>query len=118
MRPLDKIIRWIREGFVKMNGSKSAWLGLLAILAFPGVAPGGFGAGNLVVVRVGDGSKPFEKGSAAPVFLDEVDLVTGSTVGSVALPTESTPGQRRLTLSMTATSEGQLTTEGLPRGSG
>jgi hypothetical protein len=93
-----------------MKNFKAACLGLIGILAGSGSALADFEAGHLVVVRVGDGETRYGKGSAAPVFLDEVDPATGAVVRSIPLPTETRRSQRRLTLSMTATSEGQLST--------
>ncbi len=68
--------------------------------------PVGFAPGNLVVVRVGDGSAALS-GAAAPVFLDEV-RPEGSVVQSVAMPTSVMTDNARLTLSGSATSEGFL----------
>ena len=70
-------------------------------------ATGGFGAGNLVVYRVGDGAAL--SGSAAAVFLDEY-TTGGALVQSIAMPTTvQNTGNRALTASGTATSEGELT---------
>ena len=70
-------------------------------------AANGFGDGNLVIYRVGDGSVAL--GSAAtPVFLDEY-TTSGVFVQSIAMPTSVAGANRRLTASGTATSEGLLT---------
>ena len=91
-----------------MRSLRSIALSLVGVLACSAVSPGNFEAGHLVVVRVGDGRGEVNKGSAVAVFLDEVDPASGLVVRSIPLPTESHKSQRRLTLSLTATSEGQL----------
>jgi predicted extracellular nuclease len=65
-----------------------------------------FGAGNLVVVRMGDGSGALS-GNAAAEFLDEYSP-NGTLVQSVALPTTTSGSNRRLTDSGSATSTGSL----------
>jgi hypothetical protein len=71
-----------------------------------------FTAGNLVVSRVGDGSATLS-GAATAVFLDEFTTAGGSAVQSIGLPNGSgavpTSGNRWLTDSGTATSDGTLT---------
>ena len=67
----------------------------------------GFSPGNIVVLRVGDGSTPLSSASQ-PVFLDELTLV-GDFVQSYALPVTTTGTNAPLTLSGTSTSEGALT---------
>lgn len=67
-----------------------------------------FTPGNIVVLRVGDGSAALSS-AAQPVFLDEFSSLTGQLVQSKALPTTVSGSNRRLTLSGTATSEGALT---------
>lgn len=68
---------------------------------------GNFTAGNIVVVRVGDGSAALSNASQA-VFLDE--YTTGGTlVQSVPLPTSASGNNHILTMSGSATSEGSLT---------
>jgi len=70
-------------------------------------AANGFGDGDLVIYRVGDGTAPL--GSAAtPVFLDEY-TPAGVFVQSIPLPTTAAGANRRLTASGSATSEGLLT---------
>lgn len=66
-----------------------------------------FTPGNIVVVRVGDGSVSLDSKSQ-PVFLDEYS-VTGQLVQSKALPTATNGNHHRLTLSGSAVSEGALT---------
>ena len=66
-----------------------------------------FTPGNLVVVRVGDGTASLSSASAA-VFLDEY-TPAGLLVQSVALPTSTSGNNHSLTLSGSATSEGALT---------
>ena len=65
-----------------------------------------FTAGNIVVVRVGDGSGNLASASTA-VFLDE--YTTGGTfVQSIAIPTSASGSNAPLTLSGSATSEGSI----------
>ncbi|MBB5872696.1 putative extracellular nuclease [Allocatelliglobosispora scoriae] len=66
-----------------------------------------FTPGNLVVLRVGDGSGALSS-AATPVFLDEF-TPSGTLVRSVPMPTATVGANRRLTLSGSATSEGTLT---------
>lgn len=68
-----------------------------------------FTPGNLVIYRVGTGAAALTN-AATPVFLDEYATSGGSAVQSIALPTTATvSGNRALTASGTATSEGLLT---------
>lgn len=67
-----------------------------------------FTPGNLVVLRVGDGSASLTSASQ-PVFLDEFSTTTGQLVQTKALPTVANGNNRALTLGGTATSEGALT---------
>lgn len=67
-----------------------------------------FTPGNLVVLRVGDGSTALGSGSH-PVFLDEYSTINGQLVQTKALPTVANGNNRALTLGGTATSEGALT---------
>jgi len=91
---------------------------LVALLVLPtlmaiGVRPAaaaGFAPGNLVVVRVGTGSGALS-GAAAPVFLDEY-TPAGSLVQTIPMPTAGSGGQRRLTMSGSASSEGALALSG------
>lgn len=80
---------------------------LAFILCFFCSASFAFTAGNIVVVRVGDGTGTLSN-AAAPVYLDEY-TTTGTFVQSVALPTISSAGNHALTLSGSASSEGALT---------
>ena len=65
-----------------------------------------FTAGNIIVVRVGDGSGNLTSASTA-VFLDE--YTTGGTfVQSIAIPTSASGSNAPLTLSGTASSEGSI----------
>ncbi len=66
-----------------------------------------FTAGNIVVVRVGDGASSLVN-TGNPVFLDEY-TTSGTLVQSIALPTTVSGANKRLILSGTATSEGALT---------
>lgn len=75
--------------------------------ALPAMAAA-FTPGNLVVVRLGDGTG-FTTGASTSVFLDEY-TTTGTLVQSIAMPTTvSASGNRALTMSSSATSEGFLT---------
>ncbi|MCA0354061.1 MAG: CHRD domain-containing protein [Chloroflexi bacterium] len=71
---------------------------------------GGFTPGNLVVVRVGNGSGSLSSVSTA-VFLDEY-TTNGDFVQTVPMPTALNGNNRRLTMSGTATSEGSLSLSG------
>jgi hypothetical protein len=71
------------------------------------VAAQPFGNGNLVVLRIGNGTGALS-GNAAPVFLDEF-TPTGTLVRTISLPET---GANAFTNSGTATSEGQLTLAG------
>ena len=66
----------------------------------------GFTAGNIVVCRIGDGSKTLS-GNAFPVFLDEYTS-SGTLVQSVALPTGISGSNLPLTLSGNAPTECQI----------
>lgn len=83
-----------------------AFVCALAGASLPALAAA-FTQGNLVVVRLGDGSA-FTTGQAAPVFLDEY-TTTGTLVQSIAMPTLATgSGNRALTIGNSAASEGFL----------
>ena len=83
---------------------------LVALLVIPVAATFGslpataadFTPGNLVVLRVGDGSGTLSS-AATPVFLDEL-TPSGALVRSVPLPTATAGTNRRLTMSGSATS--------------
>lgn len=85
--------------------------GLCRVAAVLGLATGFLAAqitpGNLVVVRLGDGSAALSN-AATPVFLDQF-TVTGAAVGTLPLPTSASGANRAVTNSGTATSEGCLT---------
>jgi len=84
--------------------------GALGLAAWMSSAPlalaSGFGAGNVVIVRVGDGTAPLTNASTA-VFLDEY-TPAGALVQTIALPTAVSGSQNPLTDSGTATSEAYL----------
>lgn len=84
-------------------------LGLSLLLTFHPlqVSSAPFTPGNLVVVRVGDGSASLSSAST-PAFLLEYTL-SGTLVQTIPLPTSASGNNRALTLSGTATSEGFLT---------
>lgn len=65
-----------------------------------------FTKGNIVVVRVGDGTAALSN-TGAPVYLDEFGA-GGALVQSVQLPTTISGANKRLILSGTATSEGMI----------
>jgi hypothetical protein len=81
----------------------------MALSALAAAAVPAFTAGDLAVLRIGDGTTALS-GAAAPVFVDEY-TPTGSLIQSIALPTE--PGadgtNARLTDSGSASSDGGLT---------
>lgn len=80
---------------------------LAAAIAFGATAEAqGFTIGNVVVVRVGDGSAALGA-AAAPVFLDEY-TATGTFVQSLALPIAPSGNQRAITVRGNATSEAYL----------
>lgn len=66
-----------------------------------------FTPGNLVVFRVGDGSRDLVA-TGNPVFLDEYQP-NGTRVQSISLPTTAAGSQQPFTVSGTASSEGWLT---------
>ncbi|MEO7312180.1 MAG: T9SS type A sorting domain-containing protein [Chitinophagaceae bacterium] len=67
-----------------------------------------FTPGNIVVVRIGDGSVSIGNGNAAKVYLDEYSQ-SGSLVRSLAMPTAVSGSNYRLTIGGNATSDGALT---------
>ncbi len=68
-------------------------------------APATFGAGNIVVARVGTGSALTN--AATRILIDEY-TTTGSLIQSVTMPTSVSGLNRILTMSGTATSDGSL----------
>ncbi len=81
----------------------------VTLMLLAGAAPafgGVFTSGNLVVLRVGDGSAALSSAAQA-TFLDEY-TPAGVLVQSVAMPTAVSGSNRRATMNGTATSEGQL----------
>jgi Immunoglobulin I-set domain/Thrombospondin type 3 repeat len=79
-----------------------ALLGMTSFASAASITPG-----NLVVVRIGDGSATLTSAATA-VFLDEY-TPAGSFVQTIALPTTANGAQKQLTNSGVATSEGFLT---------
>ena len=73
----------------------------------PGLRAAGFGGGNIVVYRVGDGVTALNANAAA-VFLDEY-TPSGTLVQSIPMPTTVSGLNKRFTGSGSATSEGELT---------
>ncbi|MBI5850489.1 MAG: hypothetical protein HZB39_05545 [Planctomycetes bacterium] len=90
-----------------MNSRPSLLPFAVAFLAAASSAQAPIAPGNLVVVRVGDGTFALTN-AAQPVFLEQYDT-TGQFVGTIPLPTSVNGAQRRVTNSGTATSEGFLT---------
>jgi beta-lactamase superfamily II metal-dependent hydrolase/DNA/RNA endonuclease YhcR with UshA esterase domain len=78
---------------------------LLSTASIAGAAA--FTPGNIVVYRVGDGAAALTSNATA-MFLDEY-TTSGTLVQSIALPTAVSGGNKRLTNSGTATSEGLMT---------
>jgi hypothetical protein len=68
---------------------------------------GSFTAGNIVVVRVGDGTAALSSAATA-IYLDEYNS-TGTLVQSIAIPTVASGTNHALTFSGTSTSQGALT---------
>src|SRR5689334_5143293 len=87
----------------------AASLASAGVVALAGAVPAraaAFADGDVVVLRVGDGAGALS-GAAAPVFLDEYGP-GGGLVQSVPLPTAAAGGNRALTTSGSAGSEGAL----------
>ena len=78
----------------------------LIIAGWLSLAAQSFTAGNIIVVRVGDGSGSLTNASTA-VFLDEY-TTGGAFVQSIAMPTSASGSNAPLTLSGTAMSEGAI----------
>ncbi|HOJ67149.1 MAG TPA: hypothetical protein PLZ54_09275 [Paludibacteraceae bacterium] len=83
---------------------KKITLSIVGLFLFAAAWAADFTPGNLVVLRVGDGSSTLSNASTA-IFLDEY-TTDGTLVQSVDIPTS---GENLLTNSGSATSEGQLT---------
>ncbi|MGD0844616.1 MAG: hypothetical protein ABSA06_09655, partial [Geobacteraceae bacterium] len=80
---------------------------LLLAVALPGSGfAAGFGTGNLVVLRAGDGSGALSSAAAA-VFLDEY-TAAGTKVQSLAMPTVASGSNRPLTVAGSSTADGAL----------
>jgi hypothetical protein len=79
----------------------------VSIAAAPPASAAAFTPGNLVVLRVGDGSASLS-GVATAAFLDEFTPTGGSAVQSLALPTAPAGANKPLTVSGSATSEGAV----------
>jgi hypothetical protein len=97
MRLTSKCVQWLSS---VLTGA-SVCLAAMSSASASSITPG-----NLVVVRMGDGSAALTS-AATPVFLDEY-TPTGSFVQTIALPTVVNGAQRQLTNSGVATSEGFL----------
>ncbi len=79
---------------------------LLFILTSCAAFAGNFTPGNLVVIRVGNGTDTLS-GAAARVYLDEYSI-SGVLVQSIAMPTVANGGNHRFTLTGSSNSEGEL----------
>lgn len=79
---------------------------LLAVCVLTNFA-GNLTSGNIVVVRVGDGSTALSS-AAAPVYLDEYSP-SGVLVQSIPMPVTDFQNNQTFTISGTATTEGSLT---------
>jgi hypothetical protein len=66
-----------------------------------------FGASNLVVLRVGDGTVALSS-AAAPVFLDEFTKAGGVPVQSIAIPVADSGANQTLTVAGSSTADGAL----------
>ncbi len=82
--------------------------GTLAATVSVTVASPTFTRGNIVVLRAGDGSGTLS-GTSAPIFAIEYSTSGSATGFSVALPTTTVSGVPPITMSGSATSEGQMT---------
>jgi hypothetical protein len=84
---------------------------IVGVAGLASAAP--FQPGNLVVLRVGDGTNPLINTGNA-VFIEEVSISTGAgvIVQTLTAPTLLTGNQRQCLVSGTATSEGQLLLSG------
>ncbi len=87
--------------------TKILFLTMIGLFIATNFAFGQFTAGNLVVIRQGNGSATLRSVSTA-VFLDEYTTSGGSRVSSVAMPTSASGGNAPLTQSGSASSEGFL----------
>ncbi len=81
---------------------------ILCAIVLPLTAQGPIIPGDLVVVRIGDGTGALS-GVATPTFLDEYNPATGLLVHTYPMPTAVAGANQPLTNSGTATSEGLLT---------
>ena len=81
-------------------------LALATALAPAGLAQSPFSVGNLVLVRVGDGTAALSA-NTVPVFLDEY-TPAGTLVQTMALPTAASGSNRAITVRGNATSEAYL----------
>src|SRR5689334_8548217 len=98
--------RVLAVGLAKCSKFLSVALCLAAVLCANNGRAAAFTLGDLVVVRVGDGSAALN-GNATAAFLDEY-TTSGVLVQSIPLPTVASGGNQPLTLSGSATSEGFL----------
>src|SRR5215831_12409885 len=87
-------------------GAIAAALCIIYIAAQHVLAAGPLTPGNLVVLRLGDGTGALSSAASA-VFLDE-KTTAGTAVQSLGLPTAVSGSNRILTESGSATSEGAL----------
>lgn len=93
--------------FMKRSFTPLKWLiPCLVLGSIQSKAQQPFGAGNLVVYRVGDGSAALNSAATA-VFIDEYSP-SGTLVQSIPMPTVVSGSNHRLTASGSATSEGGI----------
>ncbi len=97
---------------MKHTSPLSRFAGLAAFAALAGIAQASlpFTVGNLVVVRIGDGTAVLTNSSTA-TFLEEF-TVGGAPVTTLAMPIAPVLGNQAFTNSGTSTSEGFLTVSG------
>jgi hypothetical protein len=98
---------WLRDLRGLLSRAKPGLLGLLLGAAPLVAAAAPFTPGNIVVVRVGDGSALLTS-AATPVFLVEY-TPTGTLVQTIALPTVDAGTNQSFTNSGTATSDNNMT---------
>jgi|ADGO01.1.fsa_nt_gi hypothetical protein len=98
--------RTFRLPFIATSLLVVLFVGLMGILRPQRVGAVPFGAGNIVIYRVGDGNSPLVN-TGNPVFLDEY-TPDGTFVRTIALPTAPDGNNNPLVASGIAASEGGL----------
>lgn len=84
---------------------------LAAVVGLTGAAGAQFSQGNLVVLRVGDGSAALSNAGTS-TFLDQYNPVTPAQAMPMLTVANPTTGVNRIVMSGTAASEGQITRSG------